>query len=160
MPNLSVWGEQLNIGTNGKRHELQVTALKNGTFVAVWSELGADYDIMAQIYNADGTTLIGPFQVNTSDTQAGTTIPSEQRLPDVAALADGGFAAAWVDHTNGPTGNDIRLRAFFSRTEQLRATISSQQPPSSMISHRLSSRPMVMASWFRPSATMAQQESA
>ncbi|WP_201860996.1 hypothetical protein [Microvirga soli] len=114
MPNLSSWGERLNIGTNGERYELQVTALKNGTFVAVWSEYGTDFDIRAQIFMADGTAIGQDFQVNTSDVKYdGSNAPSTQRFPDVSALADGGFAVAWVDYTGGAmSGKDIRARAF------------------------------------------------
>ncbi|MFC1455894.1 calcium-binding protein [Microvirga arabica] len=111
MPDLSLSGAQLNIGASGERFDLKVAALKNGTFVAVWTQYDTinrdtDANIMAQIYNADGTPKNDspPVRVN-------TVIPGGQRNPSVTALNDGGFAIAWEDYSQG-TISDIRARIY------------------------------------------------
>lgn len=103
----SPWGEQILVGFNDK-FDLNITALKNGTFVAVWSAIEGDTDIFAQIYDAAGIPIGEAFQV------ASTDLPgNDQRAPSVTALNDGGFAVAWTTSTNnGPTGIDVRARFF------------------------------------------------
>ena len=75
----------------------EVTVLTDGRYVVVWQEvLGnpvdgfADTDgaIFARIYNADGTADSETIQVNAWQ-------PGVQDAPQVAALADGGFAVSF-----------------------------------------------------------------
>jgi hypothetical protein len=66
----------------GEQADVKVTALRNGTFLAVWrddSETGADPDgsaIRAQIFNADGTKKGAEFIVN-------STVHDDQTSPVV-----------------------------------------------------------------------------
>jgi Ca2+-binding RTX toxin-like protein len=136
MADLSLWGSQIDIRNPGPRSEMQVTALKNGTFVAVWtgSLTAGNIDVLAQIYNADGTPLGSAFRVNAPD-------PSVQKAPSVTALADGGFAVAWEDYSNLPTtGSDIKVRLFNAngtdRGNEVLATIS---PAGNQISPHITS---------------------
>ena len=71
-----------------------------------------DLDIVAQLFNADGTRSGSELTVNTS-------IDGYQTTPKIAALADGRFAVAWTDVPN-PGGGDgsgsgIRAQIFDPR---------------------------------------------
>jgi hypothetical protein len=102
----------------------------DGTFVLAWvSELqrsGADYDVLAQsfvirgqltnthavdidivarVFNNDGTPAGDEFVVNTADRPCAA--------PAVAGSADGGFAITWTQRDEVRTNNlDIYARAF------------------------------------------------
>jgi serralysin len=110
---LSFWEQQIAIGSDGPRRKLQLVALKDGTFVAVWEQqVGGDSDIVAQVYYADGTAKSGVIQVNTLDTRDNGTA-SSQVTPVVTALASGGFAVAWTDFSNSTQqGANVRGRTF------------------------------------------------
>ena len=91
-----------------------LTALDNGSFVAVWTDIsfsGGDTTntaVRAQIFDFDGFAYGPEFLVNT------TTIFS-QKNPTVTTLAGGGFVVAWTDQstTGGDTSSDaIRAQAF------------------------------------------------
>ncbi|MBF9196618.1 cadherin domain-containing protein [Microvirga terrestris] len=106
MATLSKWGDRIDVG-GGEKYNLQVAALANGTFVAVWSEFNdGEFDVYAQLYNADGSGRGPSFKINDVD-----ETPSNQMFPAVTALKNGGFAVAWLDFENG--GNsDIRVRTL------------------------------------------------
>ncbi|WP_281400102.1 hypothetical protein [Microvirga zambiensis] len=100
---LSLHGSQIQIQPSGTQSGLKITALKNGSLIAVWTQNdGTDSDIYAQILHADGSAKSGPFQVNSSDAGA-------QGTPSVAILSNGGFAVAWSD---GGTTGPIRARLY------------------------------------------------
>ncbi|HEY7382663.1 MAG TPA: calcium-binding protein [Beijerinckiaceae bacterium] len=83
-----------------------VAALSDGRFVVAWEQHTAafdSHDIRARIFNGNGTPAGAEFVVN-------TTLAGNQRAPDIAALAGGGFVIAW-EHFSG-TNDDIRARAF------------------------------------------------
>lgn len=96
------WGPVFPVNSTTRSWQVKPTvkALKDGSFVAVWTDLsqtGADTDSFAvrgQLFNADGTKKGGEFLVN-------TTTAGEQAFPDVAELNDGRFVVAWV----GPNGS-------------------------------------------------------
>jgi diaminopimelate epimerase len=81
-----------------------IAALADGRFVVTWySDDGADYDIRARIFNADGTAAGDDFIVN-------NTMAGDQESSTVAALADGRFVVTW--HSDNGTDYDIRARIF------------------------------------------------
>ena len=88
--------------------EIGVAALTEGSFVATWTSGDNGGDVVARIYNADGTARTAVFTVNATST--GTQID-----PSVAVLSDGTFAIAWTD-TSGSLGDSsgsaIHLRHF------------------------------------------------
>jgi Ca2+-binding RTX toxin-like protein len=86
---------------------VKIAALSNGRFVVTWHEgIGNtrdNYDVKAQIFEANGTKLNSEFRVNMTTRYA-------QEDADVAALPDGGFAVVFGDSTVA-TGT-IRLAIF------------------------------------------------
>ena len=82
----------VNTNTTNEQSVPALTALTGGRFVAMWQDKsnGVDYDIRAQIFNADGSKSGLGFLVN-SNTVA------NQQSPEVITLAGGRFVAAWDD---------------------------------------------------------------
>ena len=73
----------------------QATALGSGRILVTWTDqsgLGGDsgHGIKARIFESNGTPVGGEFLVN-------TTVAGDQLLPEVLALAGGGFVIAWQD---------------------------------------------------------------
>jgi Ca2+-binding RTX toxin-like protein len=96
-----------------------VVGLANGGFVIAWHENSTalqDRDgssVHAQIYNADGVQMSVEFVVN-------ATFRSQQVVPDVVALQDGGFVAVWSDSSSAAGAIDFdivgqRFDAFGAR---------------------------------------------
>ncbi|GMU63765.1 MAG: hypothetical protein AMXMBFR36_00390 [Acidobacteriota bacterium] len=86
---------QVNTYTTNNQYSPAIAAEADGGFVVVWESLGSpgndssEWSIQGRRYAADGAPLAAQFQVNTYTT--GT-----QAVPDVAALADGGFVVVWA----------------------------------------------------------------
>jgi Ca2+-binding RTX toxin-like protein len=89
-------------------------ALSDGRIVVTWQETtglngdGSGSAIKAKVLNADGSTAIDEFLVN-------STVQGDQTLPAVAALQNGRFVVTWNDASNGVTklgGVDIRAQVF------------------------------------------------
>ncbi len=95
--------------------EPTITALADGRFVVAWtfesqSTLNLGFEVLAQVFNADGSASGAEFPVNTSYSSNG-----DQYNPTITALADGRFVAAWTDfgQTSGdPSGSGIRAQVF------------------------------------------------
>jgi Ca2+-binding RTX toxin-like protein len=96
-----------------------VVGLANGGFVIAWHENSTalqDRDgssVHAKIYNADGVQMSVEFVVN-------ATFRSQQVVPDVVALQDGGFVAVWSDSSSAAGAIDFdivgqRFDAFGAR---------------------------------------------
>ena len=79
-----------------------VAALANGTFVVSWD--GADGDVRAQLFDANGATLGGRFTINQS-------LAGEQWYGFLEPLADGGFVASWTGEGDG-SGYGVYARIF------------------------------------------------
>lgn len=82
---------RVNTSTIGNQYASQITALAGGGFVVVWQSIALDgtaYGVFGQRYGADGRVLGGEFRADTA------TFGS-MLLPQVAALADGGFMVTW-----------------------------------------------------------------
>jgi len=95
----------VNTTTEGTQMPGAVTLLPDGRFVAVWThDTGSYYvrdEIVAQIFNPDGTKSGPEFIVNTE-------YLLEQTDPKIATLADGRFVVTWRDNYVYPyeTGDD------------------------------------------------------
>jgi diaminopimelate epimerase len=96
----------VNDTTTDAQYTPSVTALADGRFVVTWSsrDNGADFDIRARIFNADGSPAGADFIVNDTTT-------ADQNVPTVTTLADGRFVVAWSSYDNG-AGDNIRARVF------------------------------------------------
>ena len=82
-----------------------IATASDGSFVITWESLAdGDWDILAQSYNADGSTNGGNFLVSSEDS------PSSRRTPDIAMDMDDNYIITWKDQRNGNT--DIYARAF------------------------------------------------
>ena len=85
----------VNTVTSGNQVTPQATALGSGRILVTWTDqsgLGANsgHGIKARIFESNGTPVGGEFLVN-------TTVAGDQLLPEVLALAGGGFVIAWQD---------------------------------------------------------------
>ncbi len=85
---------QANIDSGGGRYDASVTALSDGGFVLAWQSASGDFDgngVFGRRFDATGTPIdLREFAIN--EARAG-----DQASPELTALANGGFAAAWVD---------------------------------------------------------------
>jgi len=82
---------QVNATNTGDQQRPDVTALQGGGFVVTWTSYGQDGSgagVYARVFAADGTAVGGEFLVN-------STTASNQDIPTIAALVDGGFFIAW-----------------------------------------------------------------
>jgi len=100
----------VNTTTTGSQAEQSITALADGRFVVAWTDDShstanpSGIEVLAQVFNADGTRSGAEFLVN-------TTTPGFQSQPSITALADGRFAVAWHDISaspDDPSGSAVR----------------------------------------------------
>ncbi len=88
---------RVNSYTSGDQEYVAVEGLADGGYVIAWHSRGSNEtdnsldSIQARVYDADGNTVKTQFQVNTYP-------DSYQRMPDIAALDDGGFLITWSSH--------------------------------------------------------------
>ncbi|WP_230534671.1 hypothetical protein, partial [Microvirga roseola] len=85
-----------------------VTALSDGGWVVTWESYGQDgsgYGIYQQRYDSAGTAVDGEQQVNTYTTDG-------QSLPDVTALADGGWVVSWRSDGQDGSGTGIYQQLY------------------------------------------------
>ena len=88
---------RVNLHINGGQDSASVAALANGKFVVVWEHnFFSDNDIVAQIFNADGSRFGAEFYV-TPPSSSGPN--GNQQRPVVTATGDGRFAMAWEDYS-------------------------------------------------------------
>ncbi|HEY8382528.1 MAG TPA: calcium-binding protein [Microvirga sp.] len=109
----TIWAaqQQFNPTAAGTQNDPKAVALSNGNFLVVWEESGSAViapspgtDLVGQIYDALGNPVGSEFRVNdtfTEDTETNVSL---------AALADGGFAAVYVD--TDASGSSIRVDTF------------------------------------------------
>jgi hypothetical protein len=102
---------QANLDGGSGRYDAAVAALSDGGFVVTWQSQTGDYDgsgIFGRRFGADGSAIDQQdFEIN--QMRAG-----DQSAPDVVALANGGFAAAWVDSQASGTAVEARVFATSS----------------------------------------------
>jgi Ca2+-binding RTX toxin-like protein len=85
-----------------------VAALANGGYVVAWMDRiagGSDADIYAQRYAADGNAVGGEFRVNTYTT-------SQQELPSVTGLTDGGYVVVWYSWDQDGSSRGIYAQRY------------------------------------------------
>jgi hypothetical protein len=113
---------QANIDSGGGRYDAAVAALSDGSFVVSWQSQTGDYDgsgIFGRRFGADGSAVDQhEFEIN--QMRAG-----DQTGPDVVALANGGFATAWVDNQAG--GMSVEARVFTVPTSSSSALVGGTQ---------------------------------
>ncbi|WP_417525568.1 beta strand repeat-containing protein, partial [Marinovum sp.] len=89
----------VNTLTAGSQYEVEVAALGDGGFVAVWRDDntvdGSGTSVQMQRYDGSGAPVGGQVRVN-------ETTVSNQYQPDVIALDNGGWLVSWYDDS----GND------------------------------------------------------
>ncbi|NNG23745.1 DUF4214 domain-containing protein [Telluria aromaticivorans] len=100
---------QANIDGGGSRYDASATALSDGGFVIAWQSESGDFDasgLFGRRFGADGSALEArEFALN--EMRQG-----DQANPVLSALANGGFAAAWVDtQDNGTVQVEARMLA-------------------------------------------------
>src|SRR5688500_16000538 len=89
------WGSERVIGTtaaSGDAKEADVAGLADGGYVVVWEDNGVPKHVLAQRFDAQGNPVGAQIQVANSTDPAGTSFSE----PQVAALADGGFAVTYT----------------------------------------------------------------
>jgi len=99
---------RVNTETASAQELPSVAALSGGGFVVVWESDGQDGSnkgVFAQRYGADGSEAGDEFQVNTNPKWT-------QAAPSLAALADGGFVAAWESSGQDGDGFGIYAQRF------------------------------------------------
>jgi len=98
----------VNTITTNAQQNASVAALSGGGFVITWQDFsnGTDWDIRAQLYDANGAAQGAEFLVNTITLNA-------QQTPNVAALTGGGFVITWQD--NSGTAPDTSVSAIRAR---------------------------------------------
>ncbi|MBR1121079.1 VCBS repeat-containing protein [Bradyrhizobium lablabi] len=97
----------VNTATANEQANAQITALSNGGFLVTWEDSshgvgGAGGDsggtaVKAQVFSAGGTKVGSEILVNTATA-------SDQSIPQVTALSNGGFAVTWHDSSQGVGG--------------------------------------------------------
>jgi Ca2+-binding RTX toxin-like protein len=97
------WGPErlVNTGPAGSQMNSAVAGLTGGGHVVVWEDQSAaDTAIRGQRYDALGNRLGGEFLI-------ATNVNSDQLLPSVTGLADGGFYVTWTFDFDSTGNNDI-----------------------------------------------------
>uniref|UniRef100_UPI0026151715 cadherin-like domain-containing protein n=1 Tax=Azospirillum sp. TaxID=34012 RepID=UPI0026151715 len=84
----------------------RVAVLQDGRYMAIWEahDAGNQGDIVAQVFNPNGTVSSGQFRVN-------TTTLWHQMYPEVTTLTDGGFVVTW-NSGKADTGNVVAFQRF------------------------------------------------
>ena len=97
-------GELLvNTTTAGSQNQPAIVGLSDGRFLIAWTDgsLGADQDIRAQLFNANGTLSGGELLVNVA------SATGNQIAPSVAELSDGRIMVSWADGVSGDIAGQI-----------------------------------------------------
>jgi hypothetical protein len=101
----------VNTATQGDQYDPQITPLPNGGFVITWNDAQGrmnrgDYEVRAQVFAADGTSVGAEIHANTA-------MRNDQKNPQVAALPNSSFVITWQDNSAGTgRGSDIKAQLF------------------------------------------------
>jgi hypothetical protein len=85
---------RVNTDISAGKYQPDISALKNGGFVCVWSSQGQDgsgIGVYGQRFGSDGMPVGREFRVNTKTV-------NDQNQPSVAGLNDGGFVVTWTTY--------------------------------------------------------------
>jgi len=100
---------QANVDSGGGHFDADVAALSDGTFLVAWQAGDGDGNgIFGRRFGADGTAI------DTQEFAISQLRSGDQASPDVTALANGGFAGAWVD--TSASGVAIEMRTLSGLT--------------------------------------------
>jgi Ca2+-binding RTX toxin-like protein len=121
---------QVNSTTAANQRQPSVAAFQDGGFIVAWHSVDQDGDgagVYAQRYNAQGNALGSEFRVNTYTT-------SDQDVPSVIVLNDGGFVVVWeslgqdgsgdgiygqrYDADSNPAGSEFRVNTYTDSYQQ------------------------------------------
>ena len=127
---------QVNTHFTATQNFPAVAADAAGNFVVAWESFGQDgdnYGIFAQRFSSAGVRVGSEFQVN-------TYITSYQRLPSVAADADGDFVIAWTSYgqdgsyvgvfarrfssAGAPVGSEFQVNTYFTNNQHANSVAS------------------------------------
>jgi hypothetical protein len=103
----------------GNQDEFALAALDSGELVVVWTDSGADSDllpppfegvegILGQRFAADGSRLGSLFHVN-------SIAPSVQHGPSISPIPGGGFFVVWVSELPAPQKGSVLYGRRFAR---------------------------------------------
>lgn len=99
----------INTNTPNRQNGLDLAALPNGNFVAIWQadggQDGAGRGVFGRLFDSDGSPITGEFQVN-------QTTNNHQWNGRVLSLADGGFLTIYESETADSDGAGIFGRRF------------------------------------------------
>ena len=91
-----------------------VAALSNGNFIVTWSDDnaldGSGYSVQARIFDPTGTPVANATNAGGEQFTVNTDTGLDERRPDVAAFAGGGFVITFMEDRGG--GNPIFARIF------------------------------------------------
>jgi hypothetical protein len=99
---------KINTHTSSIQQSPSVTSLADGGFVVTWMSYdqdGSGWGIYGQRYAADGAASGSEFLINTHTS-------SDQELPSVTSLADGGFVVTWMSYNQDGSGSGIYGQRF------------------------------------------------
>ncbi len=95
--------------TAGGQTVPRTIALANGNFLVVWEDNtngpGPFIDVMGRMFNAEGTALGVPFQLNSA------VVASDETGPEIVAMPDGGYVVAYGSYLEA-LGGFIGLERF------------------------------------------------
>ncbi len=98
--------------TTASEQTAPAVAMNAGAFTIAWESLGQDGNlkgIFARRYDANGATLGGEFQVN-------TTIAKDQALPAVAMNSDSASVVAWQSYAQDKSWNGVYAQRYLGNT--------------------------------------------
>ena len=91
-------------------------ALTDGGFVVCWQSYNQNgdgfFDVYAQRYDASGVARGDEFRINTKANHT-----DNQRIPSIAALADGGFVVSWESYNQDGDGLGVYARHYAANGE-------------------------------------------
>lgn len=98
---------QVNSHTLSNQEYPDIAVLSDSRFVVVWGGVGEEDwgGVYGRVFEEDGAEDVGEFLVNGYTT-------GDQKEPAVAALADGGFAVAWVSAYQDGSDMGVYGRVF------------------------------------------------
>lgn len=93
---------QINTTTTDDQSRVDMTALADGGFIAIWHSRTGGNSLYGQRYDATGAARAGEFQIKGADPEA----------PSIAGLADGGFVVTWKAISTTERGQAIYGRRY------------------------------------------------
>lgn len=100
-----------NTTVTGNQQRPDVAVDEDGNFVLVWESFGeveaGEYAIMAQLYDANGSTNGTQIQISSNDANTG-----DKRFPSVSMSDDGNFVVAWMEHFESTDVWRVKARMY------------------------------------------------